>query len=73
MFLYSLCITVMTYVYSLAFNSYTVVTGAIFAIHFIIGLAFDIGYILHLTILFIFPLIESTQYCDLQSIQSPRN
>lgn len=44
MFLFSLFITAQSYVLSLLFNSYTVVTGALFAFHFIMALAFNIGY-----------------------------
>lgn len=43
-FLYSLMITVYSYVVSLAFNSYSVITGVMFAFHFIIALAFNIGF-----------------------------
>jgi hypothetical protein len=42
--LFSLFITAQNYVLSLAFKSHTVVTGALFAIHFIMALAFNIGY-----------------------------
>jgi ATP-binding cassette subfamily A (ABC1) protein 3 len=44
MFLFSLFITAQSYVLSLLFNSYSVVTGALFAFHFIMALAFNIGY-----------------------------
>eukprot|EP00026_Physarum_polycephalum_P000423 Phypoly_transcript_00424.p1 GENE.Phypoly_transcript_00424~~Phypoly_transcript_00424.p1 ORF type:complete len:1603 (+),score=299.16 Phypoly_transcript_00424:284-4810(+) len=42
--LFSLFITAQSYVLSLFFKSYSIVTGALFAIHFIMALAFNIAY-----------------------------
>lgn len=50
MFFYALFTTTQSYVLSLLFNSYTVVTGAIFAFNFLMGLIFLSGYILLLLI-----------------------
>lgn len=41
---YALAITVQTYVFSIPFKSYTVVTGAIFAINLFAGFMLNIGY-----------------------------